>query len=128
MNIGQKIKELRKSQNMSVNELAQLAGYKSRQSIYELERKTNINNYKLIEKIAKALNVDTNTFIKRETTLPCAKEESQPYGEQETFSNSLKQIEKLYSKALDENEELKQRITILEKRLELKIKKSKKSK
>ncbi|CDQ38988.1 MULTISPECIES: helix-turn-helix domain-containing protein [Virgibacillus] len=62
--IGEKIKKLRKNQNMSISELAEKAGV-AKSYLSSIERSIQINpSIQFIEKISKVLGVSVNELIK----------------------------------------------------------------
>lgn len=55
--IGKRLKDIRLEKNMSVAELAYRAGYKSSQSIVNIERGNCVGSESVYRKICKAINV-----------------------------------------------------------------------
>ena len=68
MNIGARIKKRREELNMSQEELAKLANYKSRSSINKIERDGRGLSEEKIEAIAKALGVTPSYLMAPQTS------------------------------------------------------------
>mgnify|MGYP001405690724 FL=1 len=68
MNIGARIKKRREELNMSQEELAKLANYKSRSSINKIERDGRGLPQEKIEAIAKALGVTPSYLMAPQTS------------------------------------------------------------
>ena len=68
MNIGARIKKRREELNMSQEELAKLANYKSRSSINKIERDGRGLPQEKIEAIAKALGVTPSYLMGSQTS------------------------------------------------------------
>ena len=64
--IGKKIKEIRKSKNISQEKLAEMVSMNTR-SILRLENAQSSPTLETLEKVAEALNVDIKVFFETET-------------------------------------------------------------
>lgn len=114
MHIGQKIREIRQEKKMSQKELATLAGYTSRQSIYDMEQKAQ-PSHRIVRKIASALGVNPDVFY---TDMEMINEPSSNYGlKKDRMEYLLDEIRDIWSKIQEENEQLKKKNHELRKQL-----------
>lgn len=115
MHIGQKIREIRQEKKMSQKELATLAGYSSRQSIYDMEKKEQ-PSHRVVRRIANALGVNRDIFYtEMELNEPEAEYE---YGvKKDRMEYLLDEIRDIWSKIQDENNRLKKKNEELKRQL-----------
>lgn len=118
MHIGQKVKELRREKKISREQLAEMAGYKSRQSIYDIESKEK-PTFLVVKKMAKALGVDTNVFYEDNEV----KDSIVSYNvKKDRLNYLLDEVKDIWSKMEEENIRLKEINEDLKKQLRTKSK------
>lgn len=63
MNIGKRLRQIRKEKGITQGELAYLMGYKSKSTISKIEKEINKPNIETVEKLAKALDVKVMDLV-----------------------------------------------------------------
>lgn len=98
MTIGQKIRELRRSKNLSGEEVANLCNFSSKQVLYTYEKDRNKPSVYNLSLIAKALDVPITYFIP----------ESEQTENKTPFDKTIELLEAQLNKANEERERLLQ--------------------
>lgn len=115
--LGKKIRELRKKQNISADDLAKKLGKEGgnkRQFLYDIEKgRVKKINLKILEDLAKELSVSSSEFLDLTSKSQVYFEES--YLQKKSKKNAT--LHEKYTKLLEENSKLKSQIIDLYEKL-----------